>query len=287
MKESTDNIYYPATRRFPKRAARWQRISYRRLELEKNKYTVTVKHILPPPFLRLGNIKITFISDLHYTGSSKCRNILSEIISTLKAEKCDILLLGGDICANSSNLHLLPEVLERLAECTPKSFAVLGNWERGKTWLPLSFWEKMYKKSGIELLINQKISFGDISITGVDDCGKGYPELSENFTQDSCNILLAHRPDTVVYLDAKKTHLKDCHLALCGHTHAGQIRFIRGLLPASKYGWTLDYGFFNHQYHNTKMYVTSGTGELSFPFRINSAREIVIFTNAGFDSKQQ
>ena len=279
MKNNIDSIYFPAARRFPHRAARWNRIACSVLGKEKHKFTTTVKYLLPPSFLHLQETKIAFISDLHYTGSSKCSGILKEIIACLKQENCDMLLLGGDICANSSNLSLLPDVLKQLSECVPKCIAVMGNWERGKTWIPIEKWRKIYDRCNIELLVNQAISCNGISVTGVDDCGKGYPELPESFSSNSCNILLAHRPDTVVWLDARKAHLENCHLALCGHTHAGQVRFFRGLLPASKYGWKFDFGFFSHKHHDTRMYVSSGTGELSFPFRFNCRREVVIFTN--------
>ena len=279
MKDNTDRIYYPASERFPQRAARWVRLSAKPLMRKINKYTATAKYLLPPPFLHSDKVKIAFISDLHYTGSEKCRKILEEIISVLKEENCGILLLGGDICADSSHLKYLPEVLKQLAACAPKTIAIPGNWERGKTWIPIPQWQEMYKQCGIDFLFNSTVELNGITVTGVDDCGKGYPVLPGEFSSSHCNILLAHRPDTVVWLDRKKNHLNNCHLALCGHTHAGQIRFIRGLLPASKYGWKFDYGWFNHYLHNTKMYVTSGTGELSFPFRLNCRREIVIFCN--------
>ena len=280
MKETAEIIYYPASARFPERAVRWDRVDYPEIEKIKQRYTVTVKYPLPPPFLSFPEKKIAFVSDLHYTGSEKCRLVLEEITEVLKREKCDMLLLGGDICADSSHLKYLPEVLERLSRCAVDCVAVPGNWERGKTWLGMEYWEKLYAHAGIRFLCNRSVCCNGVTVIGTDDCGRGYPELPEKFSGDRCNILLVHRPDTAVYLDRKKDHLENCDLVLCGHTHAGQIRFIRGILPASKYGMKFDYGFFRHRYHDMLMYVSGGAGELSFPFRFNCPREIVIFANS-------
>ena len=88
--------HYPGTARFPERAARWERMTFSASGYKKLSYTATVRYSLPPPFTRLPELKIAFISDLHYTDSEKCRRIFDEIIWVLKAEKCDILFLGGE-----------------------------------------------------------------------------------------------------------------------------------------------------------------------------------------------
>lgn len=277
MSRDFESIENPAAACFPERAARWERIASQIIEKRKNSYTVTVKYPLPPPFLSLDNVKIAFVSDLHYTANPRCRAILDEIVSEIEKENCNILLLGGDICGDSSHLKYLPEVLNRLSRCAERCFAIPGNWERGKLWLGMEYWRELYEKNNITFLCNQTACFNGISITGTDDCGKGSPELPGRFSADHCNILLTHRPDTAVYLDHDGGQFENCHLAVCGHTHAGQIKFIRGLLPASKYGWKFDHGTFRHILSNTVMYVSAGLGELSFPFRFNTQRELLIF----------
>ena len=243
------------------------------------KQRLTAEHFykMPEPFcFSSPDLRVAFISDLHYTGSDKCKAVLNEITSSLKRNRCQLLLLGGDICSDASKLPLLPEVLETLAQCADKCIAIPGNWERGKCWLPENYWQDLYGNCGIEYLLNRSTTFGNITITGVDDTAQGNPELPGKFSSDTCNILLAHRPDTVIYLDEKEA-LENCHLILCGHTHAGQIRVFRGLLPASKYKSRFDYGFFQKD-GSQLMYVSSGTGELSFPWRFNAPRETVFFT---------
>ena len=278
MTDFSDTAANPAYKaKFPERAARWQRIQDAVCRTHKQRLTAEKFYQLPEPLFLPENIgRIAFVSDLHYTGSPKCRKILDEILTSLKNNPCTLLLLGGDICSDGSKLQLLPEVLGKLSRCAEKCIAIPGNWERGKCWLPEDYWEKLYSSCGIEFLLNRSIRYGNITITGVDDTAQGFPELPEKFSPDSFNILLAHRPDTVIYLDEGDA-LENCGFTLCGHTHAGQIRVFRGLLPASKYGSRFDYGFFRKNEKNL-MYVSSGTGELSFPWRINAPREIVYFS---------
>ena len=279
MSSEIHEIYFPASTPCPERVRHWTRLGVRAFSRQNGKYISTVKYTIPPPFAPKKELNIGFLSDLHYTGSEKCRKIMEEIERSLQQNFCDILLLGGDMCADSSSLHLLPDVLKRLAKYSKKCFAIPGNWEKGKCWLADDYWKNLYLDCGIEYLVNSKYDLGSVTVTGVDDCGEGYPQIPSEFDYNKFNILLAHRPDTVVWLDRKKS-LQNCGLALCGHTHAGQIRIVRGLLPASKYGWSFDYGFFRHKTHDTAMYVSSGAGELSFPLRINSDRELVFFKHS-------
>ncbi|PKL49641.1 MAG: hypothetical protein CVV39_02725 [Planctomycetes bacterium HGW-Planctomycetes-1] len=78
-------------------------------------------------------------------------------------------------------------------------------------------------------------------------------------------VLLSHRPVSLKTLSQMKIDL-----ALCGHTHAGQIfpfNFIVGLFHKPVSGL--------HKYENSRLYVTSGTGTWGPRMRLGSRNEIV------------
>jgi predicted MPP superfamily phosphohydrolase len=134
LTDYSNTIRTPA---FPERAAEWKRVPVAVCRRNKQRLTAEHFHQLPEPFCFCNpGLKIAFISDLHYTGSPKCKAILDEIVASLRRNSCQLLLLGGDICSDASKLHLLPEILERLAKCADRCIAIPGNWERGKCWLP-------------------------------------------------------------------------------------------------------------------------------------------------------
>lgn len=234
-----------------------------------------VVYRLPAPIPAAAGRKIAFISDFHYNGSQLQKKILHCLCCYLSDIKPDLLLLGGDMCSDSDSIDLIPEALQQLSRVIPQAYAVPGNWERGKAWIPASKWKKIFASGGFDIGFNEFRTVGDIQIFCADDPAYGNPILPDCWEEDKLHILLVHRPDTVIALDAPEFSAP--HLALCGHTHGGQIRFPWGaFFAASIYGCALDYGLFCHRKNDFRMIVTSGLGQMSFPWRINCRREMVL-----------
>lgn len=241
-----------------------------------------VVYKLPAPVSAAAGKKIAFISDFHYTGSAEQLNIVQCLKKYLQTCQPDLLLFGGDVCSDSESLPLIPELLRELSSIVPRAFAVPGNWERGKSWIPVSRWRELFALGGFDIGFNEFRTCGDIQIFCADDPAYGNPVFPGTWDKDKLNILLVHRPDTVIALDCPE--IPPPHLALCGHTHGGQIRFplIGPVFAASIYGCALDYGLFTHTQNDCKMIVSGGLGHMSFPWRINCRKEMVLIEFGAF-----
>ena len=220
--------------------------------------------------------RLLFFSDLHYSAREK--ELADELCSIVEKLKPDVLLSGGDICSDALSIDALPPVLERLSSAVGLCVSIPGNWERGKTWLTVAFWEQFMARHRWHYLCNRSLFLGDWGwVYGCDDISKGFPSVPEISPPDPEKIFLAHRPDTVIALDRNKT-LDPFSLVLCGHTHGGQIRLplIGAVLVPSFYGRRLDCGLFGKGSSDTRMLISTGVNHASFPLRINCRREVIL-----------
>ena len=263
--------------RTPERLKNWRRaVEYPKRDRLCRGAADLVVYKLPAPVPAASGKKIAFVSDLHYTGSSAQQEIVQCLRGYLQLQQPDILLFGGDVCSDAESLCLIPELLRKLSSCVPRAVAVPGNWERGKSWIPVARWRELFSQGGFDIGFNQFLTCGDIQIFCADDPAFGNPVFPGHWDRMKLNILLVHRPDTVIALDSPE--IPAPHLALCGHTHGGQIRFpfIGPVFAASIYGCALDYGLFVHKKYDYKMIVSGGLGHMSFPWRINCRKEMVL-----------
>jgi len=139
----------------------------------------------------------------------------------------------------------------------------------------------MVESWGARLLVNEGMAVstpaGEVHVVGVDDINRGWPELEAAFNRAGqgvfFRILLAHAPLTVLLLPPG--HGVD--LALCGHTHGGQVRLPllwRLLLPPGHGGFVRGL----YTVGRMKLYVNTGFGGVGVvPLRINCPPEVAFF----------
>lgn len=272
--------YFPF-KRFSLKHKRFYRFREWRWEIlsAKGELPVVKKLTLPPFHPENGGKILAFLSDWHWHASPSQQRLLSGLSAALGKIKPDILLLGGDLCDDAEFLPQLPVLLGQLGTLAPAVFAVNGNWEAGKRWLPENYFRDLYAQHNIQLLENQTVICGGFRITGLPDIS------SINFRQlaalsplpDKTDLLITHNPDGVVA--AGRTHfLRDFALAFCGHTHGGQIRMplFGALYCPSFYRCKFDRGIFGCRGINTRMIVSSGIGERNHSFRFNCPPEVLI-----------
>lgn len=153
----------------------------------------------------------------------------------------EILIFGGDL---TSQTTLYPGAFELLKQMSaPLKLAIPGNWERkNQSWLPIEKIKQGFEQAGFHFLINESVTERGIQYSGVDDFRFGEPVIPAADPMAEFRILLTHNPDLI----GKMSHgeLKGYHLALCGHTHGGQIRipFFGAVRTSSRYWKRFEWG---------------------------------------------
>lgn len=238
----------------------------------------------------LAGESLLFFTDLHI-HFGKTRNLFAPhgpeswngtcwighaLHEALNVVRPDYLLFGGDLVTYAS---CYPASMDMMASLTaPRGrFAVLGNWDkRRRMWMPYREIERLYERAGWRLLINESVRDGNVCIYGTDDYKIGIPRIYGGKPDAPFRILLSHNPDAVVELPPDE--LSQFDLALCGHTHGGQIRIpgFGALRASSRYWKRFEYGSYDHKTCDTSMIVSSGIGTTWIHTRVNCPPEIVV-----------
>ena len=273
--------YFPLTVPHPERLVNWrQAISYRKARVQAGSPVSKVFYKIPAP--ASAGKKVAFLADVHFRGTPADFRIVRSAAEVIAAFQPDVLLTGGDLVADGCDVNRLPELLKILAETAPVRLAVPGNWERGKQWIPISLWNKMFEQEGFRFLCNQSWRDDSLYVYGCDDVARGTPRLPGLWPTHQTVIVLAHNPDTVIALDTGDA-FDGVRLVCCGHTHGGQLRFplVGPLYTPSCYNRHFAYGEFRRRRTGTRMIVTSGLGNLSLPWRLRCRREVVFIRFTG------
>ncbi len=262
----------------PERVKQWGKVvSYAQTKAKGEGPLSLVEYEIPTPHASAVGKKVALVSDFHFRSTPQCRRLAEKAAEIIARERVDVLISGGDLAADAIDLKSLPELFRILTPAAPVRLGVVGNWERGKTWLPMSLWSSLHETNGFHFLCNQSWSNEAFFIYGVDDLGWGSPRLPHLKAATRTSIVVSHRPDTIVALDYAE-FLSGYSLVLTAHTHGGQVRlpFVGPLYTSSRYGCSFDYGMFVHHKYHLPMIVTSGIGNMTFPFRWRCRREVVI-----------
>lgn len=271
---------------------------YQQLTLER--VTVRIPK-LPPAF---EGYRIGFLTDTHLGIWMPQERILSAL-DQLASEQLDLLVLGGDyiltnenplwpllgyvrneryakLSARASIPLLFNDAAQILSHFSPPDgvIGVLGNHERWNS-IQLCF-DAFRPFPQIRLLVNEEFNVvrgeQSLSFFGVDDYLTGLPTLPPARPLQngvSSRILISHNPDYLTALFEREE--SSFNLALCGHTHGGQIcvpglgpfavpvtdkRFVAGLVEVN---------------NDVQVYTSRGLGMVGLPFRLNCPPEVTVF----------
>ena len=232
----------------------------------------------------LPALRIVYASDFH-AGPMTDPVLLRQAIAALREARPDVLLLGGDFVAfEPSEVDMLADELGSIPAPLGR-FAVLGNhdWWAG----PERIVQRL-EASGIEVLTNRNrrlaAPYDEISVCGIDDHWCGKPDARSAFLgARDIRIVIMHAPSGLLDLGQERFDL-----ALCGHTHGGQIALPGGvpiIVPWGPLSRRYARGRFELSGGAT-LIVSVGIGCVVVPFRLFSAPEILVCTLERVDDRE-
>ena len=220
------------------------------------------------------SLRIAYASDFH-AGPTTDPALLAAACTALSDARPDLLLLGGDFveldaAAAPGLARLLSEIPAPLGR-----FAVLGNHD---WWSSPGQIVDALTTAGIDVLINGNIRlpapFDDVWICGLDDHTAGRPDAAAALEDaEGMRVVLMHSPSGLLDLGSHRFDL-----ALCGHTHGGQIAFPKGIPLVVAHGALSrrhSRGRFDLEGGGT-LIVSVGLGCSLLPFRTFTHPEIVV-----------
>jgi uncharacterized protein len=230
--------------------------------------------------------KVAFLSDWHIYRETEPHPIMRQAVAKIKAERPDLVTLGGDYFTRGKWNPVAGVIVRELADAGFPVIGVMGNHDyfgRRNDHLRI---RQHFEGHGARILVNDATEIcynGQRAwLVGLDDAVKGEPDLAETvrkLPRDARPLLaLSHNPD---YADRLPPNF--AHVMLSGHTHGGQINFapypfhrrlnwtrFAGTSHRTRYplGW---YGC-----NGTRLYVGRGLGNSKWQLRFNARPELVM-----------
>lgn len=232
---------------------------------------------LPAPRAGLPPLRIAFASDFHAGPTTHPATLVAACDALARLEP-DLLLLGGDfVSLNARHIQPLATLLGQVPVRLGR-FAVLGNHDLWADDEPIV---RHLSGAGIHVLINANWRlpppYEHVWLCGLDDPSAGQPDATAALTgADGVRLMLMHSPEGLESL----MHAR-FDLALCGHTHGGQIAWPSGKpiwVPPGH--WNRRYPFGRHQLDapGAVLIVSRGVGYGGLPLRLFAPAEVVTIT---------
>lgn len=264
--------------------------AWRRYETESIRL-LRVDAALPRWPAHLNGFRVLVVSDMHVRRGAKSPGRREKRLSRiLKDIACDVLLVPGD-CGNTRNAVRVAVNVLRSACPRYGTYITLGNGEN-KPWADTQGLVKELQHGG-RVLMNESaridVNGHPVWIAGVDDPFEDKDRLSRalaGIPEGEPVILLAHTPEIVTRL-----HRATVDLAVCGHTHGGQVcrpdgtaiwtqmsLQTRDALGAGLYLPVHLSDYNKSGVGDARLFVSRGVGTARLPIRLHCRPEIALLT---------
>ena len=220
-------------------------------------------------------LRIAFASDFH-AGATTDRRVLEAACAAIAEERPDLLLLGGDfVTTRAGYIDQLAPLLAEIPAPLGK-FGVFGNHDVRAN---VGLLRRRLESAGVRVLENEVVTLPDphrdISLLGLDDPIWGQPEYRE-MPGGAVRLVLMHAPDGLITIGDRHFDL-----ALCGHTHGGQITIggVKPYMPHGKLSRDFAAGLYRLGPDGERALVVShGVGCSTIPIRLGPRPQVHLLT---------
>lgn len=216
------------------------------------------------------DLKIALITDIHIGEIIRQKNI-EHLVRMVQAEQPDYVFLGGDIIDYYFNqVEAQPEITNALKELHPdpnRLIIALGNHEYYVDTEVKKGWLRSIGTLMVDSVAHLQDSLYLIVRDDANNEGRlPLKALCAKIPEGGTTIVLEHQPGSTQ--ESADNHI---HLALHGHTHAGQFVPFNWAVAAE---FPIHYGY--AQKEDTQFVVSSGYGVAGSTFRVGTHSEIVM-----------
>ncbi len=250
--------------------------------VEPNRLVRTV--LRRPSPLVAAPVRLLLVSDLHlHARSAGSFRRLARAAKWAREFGVAGVLLGGDIVELDDEADVVAQRLRGLFGPLPL-LAVLGNHETEEADWPLTFGIRAhvndvalirdaFDHASIELIDDRATTVAGVRVAGLAwRRGVGPTDSGRRLVGDGdpWPLVLTHSPDQLVGLDAARIGL-----ALCGHTHGGQVRLPLVGTPITHTRTRLTLASGPTRVDGVETFITRGFGQ-TIPLRFAAPPEVVL-----------
>ena len=258
--------------------AGWPAAVARRLGLQPDPTLRTHTFRLPGRAACAPPLRVGFATDFH-SGPTTHPAVVERACRVLADAKPDVLLLAGDfIELHARHVDRLMPMLSAIPAPLGR-FAVLGNHDlMGDD----TYVAERLESAGVRLLTNRSARLppphDDVWLCGLDDPTRGMARADCALDGvPGARVVLMHSPDGLLTIGERPFDL-----ALCGHTHGGQIALPTGhalYMPEGDLNRLFPRGLYQLQPDGRRtMLVSSGVGCSTVPVRLFARPEVHLCT---------
>jgi predicted MPP superfamily phosphohydrolase len=224
-------------------------------------------------------LRLALATDLHL-GPCTHPQTLERAFALLRAQRPDVLLLGGDYVYHEADARLVDQLARLVASVPARAkYAVWGNHD---LWTDHHSIERGLSRAGVQLLVNETVRlpapWDDVALLGLDDSFAGEVDLRRALSAAEriaapVTLALCHDTDHAPELAAAGVSLQ-----LSGHTHGGQIALPGGrpLVTVGHYGRRFNSGWYEVGERPMHLFVSRGVGAVGLPLRLFAPADVAL-----------